>query len=120
MKTQRQSTDHNPLHKGGTPQRKSPNKEEGVDSEDPNRIEGMTEVFIRHLARAVKDAQQTEKCCYHCDSPDHFIHNCPHLAEMKTGSSLNWKEGMVPRKGGQGPQVKVAVPKVPQDGTPKV
>ena len=72
-----------------------------------------------HLARAVKDARQMEKHCYHCDRPDHFIHNCPWLEEMTTGSSLNQKEGTVPRKGGWAPQVKVVMPKVPQDGTPK-
>ena len=79
---------------------KSANEEEGVDGEDPDGIKGVTEEFIIHLARAVKDTQQMEKCCYHCDSPDHFIHDCPWLAETKTDSPLNWKEGMVLRKGG--------------------
>ena len=78
---------------------KSANEEEGVNGKDSDGIEGMTKEFIIHLARAVKDTQQTEKHCYHYDSPDHFIRDCPQLAEMKTGSSLNWKEGMVPRKG---------------------
>ena len=40
-------------------------KEEGAVSEDPNGIEGVTEEFVVHLTRAVKDAQQKEKCCYH-------------------------------------------------------
>ena len=60
--------------------------------------EGITEEFIVCLARAVKDAQQME-LCYHCDSPDHFIHDCPWLAGMKADVSLNQKEGMVLRKG---------------------
>ena len=51
----------------------STDKEECIDSKDPDGIEGVTEEFIVHLARAVKDAQQEEKCCYHCSSPDHFI-----------------------------------------------
>ena len=34
------------------------NKEEGVESEDPNGIKGITEEFIVCLARAVRDAQQ--------------------------------------------------------------
>ena len=34
----------------------SANKEEGVESEDPNGIEGVTEEFIVCLARTVKDA----------------------------------------------------------------
>ena len=55
----------------------SANKEEGTESEDPNGIKGVTEEFIVHLARVVEDAQQEEKCCYHCNSPEHFIHDCP-------------------------------------------
>ena len=35
----------------------STNKEEGTESEDPSGIEGVTEEFIMHLARTVKDAQ---------------------------------------------------------------
>ena len=68
---------------------KSANKEEGINGEDPDGIEDVTEEFIIHLARAVKDVQQMEKCCYHCDSPDHFIYNCPWLAEMKADVPLN-------------------------------
>ena len=79
---------------------KSANEEEGVNGGDPEGIEGMTEEFIVCLARAVKDTQQMEKHCYHCDSPDHFIHNCTHLAGTKADAPLNWKEGTVPRKGG--------------------
>ena len=51
----------------------SANKEEGTESEDLNGIKGITEEFIVSLARAVKDAQQEEKCCYHCSSLEHFI-----------------------------------------------
>ena len=29
-------------------------------------LKGVTEEFMVHLARAVKDAQADEKCCYHC------------------------------------------------------
>ena len=31
-------------------------KEEGTESDDPNEIKGVTEEFIVHLARAVKEA----------------------------------------------------------------
>ena len=79
---------------------KSTNEEEGIDGEDPDGIEGITEEFIVCLTRAVKDAQQTEKHCYHCDSPDHFICFCPWLAGMKADAPFNWKGGTVPRKGG--------------------
>ena len=44
-------------------------KEGGAESEDPNGIKGVTKEFIVHITRAVKDAQQEEKCCYHCSSP---------------------------------------------------
>ena len=38
---------------------------EDQDSDDPSGIEGVTEEFMVHLARVVKDAQVDEKCCYH-------------------------------------------------------
>ena len=77
----------------------SPNKEECIDSEDPDGIEGVTKEFIVNLARAVKDAKQEEKCCYHCSSPDHFIHNCLLVAASRTDLHLNQKEETVPKKG---------------------
>ena len=43
------------------------------DQERSARIEGVTEEFMVHLARAVKDAQADEKCCYHCSSPEHSL-----------------------------------------------
>ena len=55
----------------------SANKKECIDSKDPDDIEGVTQEFILCLARAVKDAQQWEKHCYHCSSSDHFILDCP-------------------------------------------
>ena len=54
----------------------SAEKDEVVDSEDPNSIDGVMEEFMVHLVRAVKDAQK-EKCCYHCSRLDHFICDCP-------------------------------------------
>ena len=47
------------------------------ESDDPSGIKGVMEEFMVQLVRAVKDAQADEKCCYHCSSPEHFIHNCP-------------------------------------------
>ena len=41
--------------------------DEGQESDDPSRIEGVMEEFMVCmvcLARAVKDAQADEKCCY--------------------------------------------------------
>ena len=65
------------------------NKEECTHSEDPGGIEGITEEFIVCLARAVKDAQQEAKCCYHCSSLDHFIQACLLILASSTGSYLN-------------------------------
>ena len=96
------------------------NKEECINSEDPDGIKGVTEEFIVCLARVVKDAQQAEKCCFHCGSPDHFINNCPLVLGSKADLSLNQREGMAPKKGNQAPQGKVTMPKVPKDGTPQV
>ena len=56
-------------------------EEEGTDngkdpeSDNPDGINRVTEEFMVRLARAVKDAQVAEKCCYHCNSPEHFIRN---------------------------------------------
>ena len=71
---------------------KSTNEEEGIDGEDPGGMKSMTDEFIVCLARAVKDAQQTEKHCYHCDSPDHIC-DCPQLTGMKADVSLHQKYG---------------------------
>ena len=67
----------------------STDKEEGTKSEDPDGIKGVTEEFIVHLTRAVKEAQQEEKCCYQCGSPEHFIHDCPLVKASRTDSNLN-------------------------------
>ena len=94
----------------------SANKEESVESEDPDGIEGMTEEFIGCLARAVKDAQQEEKCCYHCSSLEHFIWDCPLVKASRMDLHLNWKEGTALKKGAWAPHGKVTTPKAPQDG----
>ena len=87
----------------------SADKEEGAKSNGPDGIEGMTEEFIVHLARAVKEAQQDEKCCYHCSNPEHFICKCPLVKASRTALE----------KRAQTPQVKVAKLKAPQERMPK-
>ena len=47
-------------------------KGEDQGSDDPDGIKGVTKEFMVQLARAVKDAQAGEKCCYHCNSPGAF------------------------------------------------
>ena len=80
-------------------------EEEGADdgedpgSDDPDGIEGVTEKFMIWLARAVKDAQMDEKCCYHCSSPEHFICNCPLMKAARDNKQLKGKEGMAMTKG---------------------
>ena len=63
------------------------------ESNNPVGIKGVTEEFMVWLARAVKDAQMDEKCCYHCSSPEHFIHNCPLMKAARDKKQLNGKEG---------------------------
>ena len=67
----------------------STDKEEGAESDNPSGIEGMPEEFIVCLARAVKEAQQDGKCCYHCSSPEYFICKCPLVKLSKTATHLN-------------------------------
>ena len=77
--------------------------DEGQESDDPDRIKGVTEEFMVCLARAVKDAQADEKCCYHCSSLEHFICNCPLVKTYREKKQLNGKEGMALMKGHKEP-----------------
>ena len=72
---------------------------EDPESDDPDGIEGVMEEFMVWLARAVKDAQMDERCCYHCSSPEHFICNCLLMKTARDKKQLNGKEGMVMAKG---------------------
>ena len=91
----------------------SAEKDEGVDSEDPDGIEGVMEEFMVCLVRAMKDAQNEEKHCYHCSSLDHFIADCPLVQASRMDSHLNHKEGMAPKKGAQACQMKVTMTTLP-------
>ena len=66
---------------------------EDPKSDDPDGLEGVMEVFMVQLARAVKDAQMDKKCCYHCSSPKHFICNCQLMKTTRDKKQLNGKEG---------------------------
>ena len=89
-------------------------KGEDPESDDPNGIEGVTEEFMVQLARAVKDTQMDERCCYHCSSPEHFIHNCPHMKTARDNKQLKRKEGTVMTKGVQTPPKATNIMKSPQ------
>ena len=68
--------------------------DEDQESDDPSRIKGVMGEFMVCLARAIKDAQADEKCCYHCSSSEHFIHNFPLIKTLREKKQLNGKEGM--------------------------
>ena len=68
------------------------------------------------LARAVKDTQAEEKCCYHCSSPEHFIHNCPLVKTSREKKQLNGKEGKALMKGAQTPPTTTNATKNPPHG----
>ena len=59
----------------------------GLESDDPNGLEGVMEEFMVRLTRVVKDAQMDEKSCYHCSSPEHFICNCPLMKNTEIRNS---------------------------------
>ena len=87
---------------------------EDPESDDPDGIEGVMEEFMVWLARAVKDAQTDEKHCYHCSSPEHFIHNCPLMKTTRDKKQLNGKEGTVMMKGAWTPPTMTSAIKSPQ------
>ena len=96
----------------------SARKDEEVESNDPG-IDEVTEEFMVHLVRAMKDAEVEEKCCYHCSSPEHFIHDCPLVRASRENMQLNCKEGMASKKGAQAPVMKMMMPRNPQEYVPK-
>ena len=87
---------------------------EDPENDDPDGIEGVTEEFMVWLARVVKDAQMDEKCCYHCSSPEHFIHNCLLMKTARDKKQSNGKEGMAMMKGAQTPATMTSTIKGPQ------
>ena len=94
-------------------------RDEDKESDDLGRIKEVTEEFMVHLARAIKEAQAEEKHCYHCSSPEHFIHNCPLIKTLRENTQLNSKERMAMKKGAQIPLATVNTPKNPQMEAPK-
>ena len=87
---------------------------EDLESDDPDGIDGVNEEFMVWLAITVKDAQTDEKRCYHCSSPEHFIHNCPFMRTTRDKKQLNGKEGMATVKGAQTPPKSANTTKTPQ------
>ena len=87
---------------------------EDPESDNPNGIEGVMEEFMVWLARAVKDTQMDERCCYHCSSPEHFIRNCPLMKTARDKEQLRGKEGTVMAKGTWTPPKAMNAIKSPQ------
>ena len=93
---------------------------EDPESFDPGGIKGVMEEFMVQLARVVKDAQANEKHCYHCSSPEHFMHNCPLMKTARDKKQLNGKEEMAMMKGAQTPPTTTNAIKSPQKETEEV
>ena len=92
---------------------------EDPESDDPSGIEGVTKEFMVYLAWAVKDDQADEKHCYHCSSPDHFIHNWPLVKTSRHKKQLNGKEEMASMKGTQTPPTMTSAMKTLQMEAPE-
>ena len=95
-----------------------PKKRQGIESEDPGGINGVTRgIYRMHLARAVKETQKDEK---HAPTIvvawDTLSSECPLVKTSRYTAHLNQKEGTAMKKGAQTPQFKMAKPKVPQEG----
>ena len=97
----------------------STNKEEGTESEDPDGIKGLTEEFIVHLARAVKEAQQEEKHCYHCSSLEHFIHDYPLVKASRTDPHLTERREWHQRRESRLLQERWPCQRCPRTGCPR-
>ena len=94
-------------------------EDEDLESDDPSGIEGVTEGFIVCLARAVKDAQADEKCCYHCSNPQHFICNCPLVKTSRDKKQFKGKERTALMKGTRTLLTMTSTMKSPQSKAPE-
>ena len=93
----------------------SAERDKEVEIEDSDSITGVTKEFMVHLMRAVKDAQVEEKCCYHCSSPKHFICGCFLVIASRENMQLNCRERMASQKGAGIPQMKMTMPRNPEE-----
>ena len=94
-------------------------KNEEIESDDPDRLAGVTREFMVCLAWAVKDAEVEEKHCYHCSSPEHSIYDCPLVKALREGAQLNCREGTASKKGGQALKQDGQYPRVPRRRSPR-
>ena len=86
------------------------------ESDDPGGIEGVTKEFMVGLARAVKDAQTDEKCCYYCSSLEHFIYNCLPVKISRDRKTVKWEGGDGINEGNLDPSDNNKCCKEPPDG----
>ena len=68
MKAERHPAYQDPCHGVVHLEEGGSDEEAGTKSKDPNGLNGIMGEFIVCLVRVVKEAQQEEKCCYHCSS----------------------------------------------------
>ena len=73
--------------------------DEDQESDDAGGIESVMEEFMVHLARAIKDTQVDEKHCYHCSSPEQFIHNCPLIKNFQEKETVEQQAGDSDKEG---------------------
>ena len=66
---------------------------EDLENDDPDRIEGVMEELLVWLARVVNYTKTDEKCCYHCSSLEHFIHNCLLMKTARDKKQLTGRRG---------------------------
>ena len=61
-----------------------------------------------------------EKHCYHCSSPEHFIHDCLLMKTARDKKQLNGKEGTAMAKGAHTPLATANAIKSPQQEAQEV
>ena len=97
----------------------SAKKDKEVESEDPDVLNGVTEEFMVHLARAIKDGQVEEEHCYHCSSLEHFIHDCPLVKACGSKYTFELQRGDGTREGSLGPSDESDYAQNPPGGGPQ-
>ena len=81
----------------------------------------LVKIAAVHLAHLEEENTEEDEEVHSVD-PDgksHFIHDCSLVKTSRTDSNLNCKEGMVPKKGAQAPQMKATMPKMLLEGASK-
>ena len=89
-----------------TPGEEATDDEDGFDIKDTDGLDGITEEFMVCLTRAVKIAQQEEKCCYHCSQPRSFPKGLSFGAIDHRGTKFKPQRGDSAKEGSPDPSRK--------------